>query len=228
MVPVSSTSTTNAPTIQRLIDAGASLVGTLKLGSLITKEEPTESQDFHAPFNPRAHGYQSAWSSSGGSGAAIASYDWLDFTLGTDTTGSSRRPAMAKGCIQLRTTHGILPLEGIVPSWINFDAPAMFARDINSIEKWASAWIGQQPLPEASTPTSIVYFEDFFPVQNDDQQRLIEDFVKDLESALGIKRQRISITELWRNTSPLNASSRDIKEYLNDVSLTAAFIQGQR
>lgn len=74
-----------APIVQRLIDGGAHLVGSLNLGSLIAREEPTESVDFHGPFNPRADGYQSAWSSSGGSGAAIAAYDWLDFTLGTDS-----------------------------------------------------------------------------------------------------------------------------------------------
>ncbi|KAF2501485.1 amidase signature enzyme [Lophium mytilinum] len=74
-----------APTVQKLIDAGAQLIGTLKLGSLITREEPTESTDYQAPFNPRGDGYQSAWSSSGGSGAAIAAYDWLDFTISTDT-----------------------------------------------------------------------------------------------------------------------------------------------
>lgn len=82
---LSKPATVTSPAIKRLIDAGAELLGTLKLGSLIAREEPTESVDYHAPFNPRADGYQSAWSSSGGSGAAIASYDWLDFTLGTDS-----------------------------------------------------------------------------------------------------------------------------------------------
>lgn len=74
-----------APLLQRLVVSGAHLVGTLNLGSLIAREEPTESVDFPAPFNPRADGYQSAWSSSGGSGAAIAAYDRLDFTLGSDS-----------------------------------------------------------------------------------------------------------------------------------------------
>ena len=77
-----------APVLQKLLDGGASLVGTLKLGSLITREEPAESADYLAPFNPRGDGYQSAWSSSGGSGASLASYDWLDFTLGTDSKQS--------------------------------------------------------------------------------------------------------------------------------------------
>jgi hypothetical protein len=124
-----------SPVLGKLIDKGAHLIGTLKLGSLITREEPTESADYQAPFNPRSDGYQSAWSSSGGSGAAIASYDWLDFTLGTDSkyfpsstqetfangngiaTGSSRRPALANGAFQIRVSKNALPFEGIVPSW---------------------------------------------------------------------------------------------------------------
>ena len=85
---LSRTATITAPSIQKLLDKGAHLVGTLKLGSLIAREEPTEAIDWHAPFNPRADGYQSAWSSSSGSGAAIAAYDWLDFTLATDSKSS--------------------------------------------------------------------------------------------------------------------------------------------
>lgn len=82
---ISRPATVTCPAIQRLLDAGAELTGTLRLGSLISREEPTESVDFHAPFNPRGDGYQSAWSSSGGSGAAIATYDWLDFTIAQDS-----------------------------------------------------------------------------------------------------------------------------------------------
>ncbi|KAK3208225.1 hypothetical protein GRF29_77g26546 [Pseudopithomyces chartarum] len=87
-------------------------------GSLITHEEPAESADYFAAVNPRGDGYQSAWSSSGGSGASLASYDWLDFTLSTDTTGSSRRPALANGLFQLRISKEKPPFEGVVPSWL--------------------------------------------------------------------------------------------------------------
>lgn len=85
---VSPPAAVTCPAIQRLLDAGAELSGTLRLGSLIAREEPTESVDFQAPFNPRGDGYQSAWSSSGGSGAAIAAYEWLDFTIAQDSTTS--------------------------------------------------------------------------------------------------------------------------------------------
>lgn len=82
---IASTNTKTAPVIQKLLDGGAQLLGTLKMGSLITGEAPAQSVDYSAAFNPRGDGYQSAFGSSGGSGAALASYEWLDFTLGTDS-----------------------------------------------------------------------------------------------------------------------------------------------
>jgi Asp-tRNA(Asn)/Glu-tRNA(Gln) amidotransferase A subunit family amidase len=82
---------TTALSIQTLVDLGAQIVGKTHLSSFALREEPTECVDYQAPFNPRADGYQSPAGSSSGSGAAIASYDWLDFTLGTDSKSSPRR-----------------------------------------------------------------------------------------------------------------------------------------
>lgn len=75
--------TTTALTLTKLIDLGDNLLGTLKLGSLITKEELSEAADYQAPFDPRGDGHQSPWSSSSGSGAPNAAYKWLDFMLRT-------------------------------------------------------------------------------------------------------------------------------------------------
>ena len=50
-----------------------------------SREDPTEAVDFQAPYNPRGDGYQSPVGSSSGSAAAIAAYDWLDFTIGSDS-----------------------------------------------------------------------------------------------------------------------------------------------
>lgn len=41
--------------------------------------------DYHAPFNPRGDGYQDPSASSAGSAAGVASYEWLDITLGSVT-----------------------------------------------------------------------------------------------------------------------------------------------
>ena len=82
---VSAPAQTTAPAIQKLLDAGAVMGGTTKCSSMISREDPTEAVDFQAPYNPRGDGYQSPVGSSSGSAAAIASYDWLDFTIGSDS-----------------------------------------------------------------------------------------------------------------------------------------------
>ena len=82
---VSSPAQTTAPAIQKLLDAGAVMVGSTKSSSMISREDPVEAVDFQAPFNPRGDGYQSPAGSSSGSAAAVASYDWLDFTVGSDS-----------------------------------------------------------------------------------------------------------------------------------------------
>ncbi|EGX89814.1 amidase [Cordyceps militaris CM01] len=76
--------TKNAACIQTLIDAGAVIVGKVKLQAMIMREEPLECVEFTAPFNPRADGYQVPSGSSHASAASIASYEWLDFSVGSD------------------------------------------------------------------------------------------------------------------------------------------------
>ena len=70
--------------VQRLIDAGAVMVGKAKLSSMVSREEPYEALDYLPPMNPRGDGKQSPAGSSSGSATGIAAYDWLDFSIGSD------------------------------------------------------------------------------------------------------------------------------------------------
>jgi Asp-tRNA(Asn)/Glu-tRNA(Gln) amidotransferase A subunit family amidase len=74
-----------AASIDLLCCAGAKIIGTTKLASFAATEEPVECIDYQAPWNPRGDGYQSPAGSSSGSAAAIASYDWLDISIGSDS-----------------------------------------------------------------------------------------------------------------------------------------------
>ncbi len=78
--------TKHAACVQVLVDAGAIIVGKAKLQAMIMREEPLECVEFTAPFNPRGDGYQVPSGSSHGSAAAIGSYGWLDFSLGSDSS----------------------------------------------------------------------------------------------------------------------------------------------
>jgi len=86
-----------AECVRTLLSLGAIVVGKTHLSSFAWKEEPTECVEYLAPFNPRGDGYQSPAGSSSGSGAAIASYDWLDFTLGTDSKSKHSSPHRSIG-----------------------------------------------------------------------------------------------------------------------------------
>jgi len=93
-------STFTASCVQRLVHAGADLLATTKVSSTISREEPTEAIDYQSPFNPRGDGYQSPDGSSSGGAAAVAAYEWLDFAVSEDTSGSGRRLAAANGCFE--------------------------------------------------------------------------------------------------------------------------------
>ncbi|TAQ90704.1 hypothetical protein B7494_g990 [Chlorociboria aeruginascens] len=215
--------TETASCIERLIRAGAVIVGTTKLSSMISTEEPIQSVDFQTPWNPRADGYQSPNGSSSGSAAAIASYDWLDIAIGSDTNGSGRRPAHWNGCFGLRPTAGILPNEGFERSFYPFDTPTFLARDIRKCSFFAETWYGES-LPKKSKlkpPTSIIYPTDYLPVSNPHQQKIIDDFITDLEASLDLKHTKISFRKLWDQFPPDGAKGLGLNEFMKNVGRNA-------
>ena len=102
--------------VQRLIDAGAILVGKMKTSQFADGEVATADWvDYHEPFNPRGDGYQDTSSSSSGPGSGAGNYPWLDLTLGSDTGGSIRGPSQVQGLYGNRPTHNLVPLTGVMP-----------------------------------------------------------------------------------------------------------------
>jgi len=79
--PASSTATAIATLIKR----GIQVLGKTKLSSFLSREEPSESVDFQAAWNPRGDGHQGPGGSSSGSAVAVAAYDWVDVGIGTDS-----------------------------------------------------------------------------------------------------------------------------------------------
>jgi amidase len=112
--------------VQRLLDAGATLVGKtvtdeISLGLLgINRFDGT-------PLNPRAPG-RVAGGSSSGSAAAVAG-GLVDVALGTDSGGSVRIPSSYTGLYGLRPTQGAIPVEGLMTQSPSFDTVGWFARD---------------------------------------------------------------------------------------------------
>ncbi|EME42539.1 hypothetical protein DOTSEDRAFT_73403 [Dothistroma septosporum NZE10] len=213
-----------APVIQRLLECGAVIVGTTKLSSMISREEPSESMDLIAPANPRGDGKQSPAGSSSGSAAAVAAYDWVDFAIGSDSTGSGRRPAVANGCFSFRVTTGTLPAEGVVPCFPSFDAPAVFTRDLRPLVDFVRVWSNGTILDKVAKPTSVIVVTDYVDaLRSKQQQDIFTTFVGDISSTFNLKIRKVSLHELWADCPPQGVCGQSLEEYLHNAGRNSFF-----
>jgi amidase len=121
-----SAATANAPVVQYLLDAGATMVGRTITDELAFS---LEGENFFegTPVNPAAPDRLPGGSSSGSAVAVAAGL--VDFALGTDTGGSVRVPAAFCGIHGFRPTHGVIPTGGVVPFAPSLDTVGWLARD---------------------------------------------------------------------------------------------------
>ena len=136
-----------APTVQKLLDAGARFTGKTVTDELAFSMNGNNAH-FGAPINGAAKDRITGGSSSGSASAVSSSL--CDFALGTDTGGSVRAPANHCGLYGLRPTHGRVSLEGALDLAPSFDTCGWFARDIGTFARVADVLLGADTpaLPE--------------------------------------------------------------------------------
>ena len=113
-----------APAVQRLLDAGAVLVGKTNLDQFATGLTGTRTP-YGAPANAFDADYICGGSSSG-SGLAVA-HGLVSFALGTDTAGSGRVPAALGNLIGLKPSRGLVSTRGVLPACRSLDCVSVFA-----------------------------------------------------------------------------------------------------
>ena len=116
-----------APVVQRLLDAGALLVGKTNLDQFATGLTGARSP-YGAPESVFGGGLIAGGSSSGSAVAVAAGT--VAFSLGTDTAGSGRVPAALNGIVGIKPTRGLLSTAGIVPACRSLDCVSIFAADV--------------------------------------------------------------------------------------------------
>lgn len=116
-----------APAVQKLLDAGAVLVGKTNLDQFATGLVGTRSP-YGIPQNPFDAAYIPGGSSSGSAVAVAAGL--VSFALGTDTAGSGRVPAAMNNVVGIKPTRGVISTRGVVPACRAQDCVSVFTGDV--------------------------------------------------------------------------------------------------
>jgi len=117
-----------ATVVQRLLDAGAMLIGKTNLDQFATGLVGTRS-----PYGPCTNAFNPAYISGGSSsGSAVAvALNLVSFALGTDTAGSGRVPAGFNNIVGLKPTRGAISTMGVVPACRTLDCVSVFSFTVN-------------------------------------------------------------------------------------------------
>ena len=134
----------NAPTVQKLLDAGARFIGKTVTDELAFSMNGNNAH-FGAPINGAAPDRISGGSSSGS--ASAVSNNLCDFALGTDTGGSVRAPANHCGLYGIRPTHGRISLAATLDLAPSFDTCGYFARDASTFSRVSNVLFSADSAP---------------------------------------------------------------------------------
>ncbi|EGC47731.1 amidase [Histoplasma capsulatum var. duboisii H88] len=214
----------SATGVQRLLDHGAIVIGKLKSTQFGESEWATADWvDYHAPWNPRADGYQTPSASSSGSGAAVAAYNWLDLSTGTDCSGSVRAPAAIHGLFAIRPSTDAIDNKGVIPFSKNFDTFGIFARNIETLTTASSVLYNQHAeIPSCfKKPKRIIYLSEYWPVDDKASSSVFESVIGKLENAIGTKRTNLSLSKLWAETNPVGTAV-SIDDYFRTTFVSAS------
>jgi amidase len=163
--------------VQRLLDAGATLIGktiTDEVSLGLLGENPFDG----TPLNPRGPDRVPGGSSSG-SASAVAQ-GLCDTALGTDTGGSVRVPASFCGLYGIRPTHGRLDLQGMMRQAQSFDTTGWFARDAATFARVSEVLLGE-PVP-VELPTRLVVAVDAFGLADAETAAALRPMVRRLSA----------------------------------------------
>lgn len=119
--------TSNAYVVDALLRAGTLITGKTQMDELAYSLMGVNAR-YGVPLNPIAPQRVPGGSSSGSASATAA--ELVDIGLGTDTGGSVRLPAAFCGLYGWRTSHGLIPADGMVPLAPSYDVAGFFTRTL--------------------------------------------------------------------------------------------------
>lgn len=160
----------------------ARLQGAMLLGKTISTEfagpHPTHTRNPHNPDHTPG-------GSSSGSAAAVAAR-MVPLALGTQTAGSTIRPAAYCGIVGYKPSYGLVDTTGIKTLSQNLDTVGVMARDVRDVAFYTAMVTGREGLlvPDTPAPPRIgVYRTEYWDFATSDVVRLLDDGIAALVSS---------------------------------------------
>lgn len=138
-----------APAVAALLSAGAVVTGIARTDEFAYSIAGVNPH-YGTPPNAAVPGAIPGGSSSGPASAVALGQATIG--LATDTAGSIRVPASYQGLWGLRTTHGVIPVAGLLPLAPSFDTVGWLTRDLATLRRVAGVAL---PPDSASLPTGV-------------------------------------------------------------------------
>ena len=185
----------NAFQLERLLDAGAVILGKTNLHELaagITTISSLGGQTRN-PYDPA----RNPGGSSGGTGAAVAA-SFAAVAWGSDTCGSIRIPASVHNLFGLRPTKGLSSIDGILPLSHSQDTGGPLARTVTDLAIALDATVG----PDSADPATAIL-----------AGRETPDFGAALDAA-ALDGARIGVLEAW---APEQGSAGSVTGVIRDA-----------
>ena len=139
--------TRDSTAVAKLRDAGAIILGKTNLDQFATGLVGVRSP-YGVPINPMRADLIPGGSSSGS--AVAVSAGLVPLTLGTDTAGSGRVPAMLNNIVGLKPSLGLISTAGLVPACRTLDCISVFSLTVDDAMTALQVMAG----PDAADPFS--------------------------------------------------------------------------
>ena len=146
----------DAQVVQMIKNSDGIIVGKTNLDEF-AMGGATETSYFGATKNP-ANLDLTAGGSSGGSAAAVATYETA-LSLGTDTGGSTRQPAAFSNIVGIKPSYGLVSRYGAVPMANTLDAVGVFGRDVKDATLMLNAITGYDSKDLTSVKSKEIILE---------------------------------------------------------------------
>lgn len=197
----------NATVVQKLIEAGAVILGKTNLDAW-AHGSSTETSDFGSTKNPWNINHLPG-GSSGGAAASVAAHEAIA-ALGSETAGSIRQPASWCGTVGLKPTYGRVSRYGVIAMASSLDSPGPITKTVEDAARMLQVLAGHDPLDATSSPRPVPdYLENLKKDIKGIKIGISEDYFKGVEAqvATAVKKAIKKLEELGAFIIPIKLFS---------------------